>query len=78
MSRPRKNVLPEDYVKIAALAAKGVNQPRIASALGMSVRTFRERLTDDPHAAEAYEQGMHANRRHGQHGARPASRTATK
>ncbi len=78
MGRPRKNVLPEDYVKIAALAAKGINQPRIASALGMSVRTFRERLTDDPHAAEAYEQGLHANRHHRQHGTRPAGRSGTK
>jgi hypothetical protein len=48
MGRPRKNVPSEDYVRITALAAKGITQPRIASALGMSVRTFRERLTDDP------------------------------
>src|SRR5215212_9990622 len=57
IGRPKKNLRPEDYGLVEALTAEGLTQLQIARKLGMSVRTFSERMKDDPAVAEAVAQG---------------------
>lgn len=54
--RPRKDFGEGDYGKIEKLAAM-LTQDQLAPVFGMSPRTFRNRLSEDPRAAAAYELG---------------------
>src|SRR4028119_659823 len=57
MARPRSRLHPDDYTKIEDLAARGRSHIQIARAIGIDAKTFRERLKDDPAAAEAFNAG---------------------
>lgn len=56
MARPRKELTEEQIGQVEKLAAV-LNQDQLADFLGMSPRTFRERMTDTPEVSAAYKRG---------------------
>jgi hypothetical protein len=59
MARPRKELTKEQIDQVEKLAAV-LNQDQLADFLGMSPRTFRERMTDTPEVSAAYKKGRSA------------------
>jgi hypothetical protein len=57
MSRPRKNLRPEDYLLVEQLAGWGASINTIAKRLNMAYGTFRNNLARDERAKEAFDNG---------------------
>jgi len=60
MPRPKKNLKPDDYLKLEAMASVGASIASIAVQLGSNSRTLRRILERDPRAKEAFERGRGA------------------
>jgi hypothetical protein len=57
MARPRVELTPKDLRQVEALAGLGLTQKQIASALGFSERTFRNKKAIDDEVFAAWERG---------------------
>jgi hypothetical protein len=56
MPRPRKNLTPDQITQVEKLAAV-LKLEDIADFLGISERTLRQRMTEDPTISAAYKKG---------------------
>ncbi len=57
MARPRKNLRPEDYPKLEAMASVGASKATIAKRLDVAATTLDAILKRDRRAAEAFGMG---------------------